>query len=134
MSITDNISSVTISRATAEQLQHKQPIARKSTLKRSSDKPNDSEVQSMAVDITVWTTAKDRAERIAADIVRCDIDDPNAELGAEAQAKVRSIASKLLVIENDTTVTIYNNITQAAKARAINKERAVANKQKSVTE
>lgn len=85
MSITDNISSVTISRATAEQLQHKQPIARKGTLKRNSDKPNDSEVQSMAVDITVWTTAKDRAEHIAADIVRCDADDPNAELGAEAQ-------------------------------------------------
>lgn len=88
----------------------------------------------MAVDITVWTTAKDRAEHIAADIVRCDADDPNAELGAEAQAKVRSIASKLLVIENDTTVTVYNNVAQAVKARATNKERGAANKQKPVTE
>lgn len=120
MSITDNVSSVTISRTTAEQWQQKKPLTRKGA-KRNSDKPNDSEVQSMAVDQNVWATAKDRAEHIAANIVRNQSDVPQGELSADALAKIRSTAAKLLVIENDTTVTVYNNLDQARKARAAKK-------------
>jgi hypothetical protein len=131
VSITDNISSVTISRTTAEKLQRKQPIVRKDSLKRDSDKPTDSEVQSMAVDQQIWTTARSRAEQIAANIVKAQSDDSSVEPSPEVKVKIRSTANKLIVINDDTTVTVYNTVDQATEARKAQREATQNNRSES---
>jgi hypothetical protein len=121
VSITDNISSVTISLATAEKLQRKQPVIRREPAKRDSSTPSDSEVQFMTVDSTVWATARARAEQIASDAIRSNADDPTASPGVEARARINSYANKLIVIESDTSVTVHNNPEQARRAKEAQK-------------
>lgn len=117
MSITDNVSSVTISRTTAEKLQRNQPVVRKDALKHRGDKPTEGEVQSMAVNEEIWEIQRAKAETIAEEAIRSEAIDPTADLSPEAKAKVRSLASRLIVINNDSEVVVYNNTKQADEAR-----------------
>lgn len=111
--ITDHIGAVTISPATAEKLQRKQPIIRKDSPKRDSNKPTDSKVQSMKVHQDVWAPALKRAEEIAEDAIRSQAKDPNAKLSPEAWAKVRSMAAKLIVTHSSSCVSVENNVDKA---------------------
>ena len=126
VSITDNIGYVTISRETAEKLQRKEPVVPKDKSKTSknSDKHNDSEALSMTVHPSVWTTAKKRAEDIAVEIIREQSFNPDADPSPETKVKIRSIASKLLVVNADMSVTVHNNIAQATAAKKAMKQAA----------
>jgi hypothetical protein len=117
VSITDNISSVTISRTTADKLQRKEPVIRQGKPSKNPGKHNDSEALSMTVHPSVWAAARERAEDIATVIVREQSVNPDTELSPEAKVKIRTIANRLIVINDDLSVTVHNNIAQATTAK-----------------
>jgi hypothetical protein len=112
-SLTDNISSVTISPETADQIQHGQeighPESRKGILKKSSS----SEIVATTVNEGVWAAARRRAEEIAS----VTLGYSEVENTEDVQRKIHTLANSLIVVSDDVTVTVYNNTEQARDVR-----------------
>lgn len=71
----------------------------------------------MTVHPSVWAAAKKRAEDIAAVIVREQSVNPDTGLSPEAKVKIRTIANRLIVVNDDMSVTVHNNVAQATTAK-----------------
>jgi hypothetical protein len=119
-SFIDNIRAVVISQKTAASLQQGAVKQRKEPGKGAYSMSVTSEVTTQTINEEVWKVAKKRAVKIATDMLlgqRGYGEYGEADIPIELQRKINAIAANLIVVYDDQTVVVYNNITQARLAK-----------------
>jgi hypothetical protein len=71
------------------------------------------EVLTLTIANEVWTEVRKIAQRIA----RASLGAPRTDTSKDTQAKVNSLASKLIVVADDGSATVYNNPEHARRMK-----------------